>query len=87
MFNKSKPGEDNSFNIPTMSDRTPPQPESRALEPSRPAAPPSPASAPIRSTNLSTLTVFTWKLALIDMAWGATASALASAAGAAVARV
>lgn len=37
-------------------------------------------------TNLSTLTVFTWKLALIDMAWGATASALASAAGAAVAR-
>lgn len=55
MFNKSKP-EDGGFNIPSMSDRTPPQPESRALEPSRPATPPTPASAPIRSTNLSTLT-------------------------------
>ena len=57
MFNKSKP-EEGGFNIPSMSDRTPPQPESRALEPSRPATPPTPsmASQPIRSTNLSTLT-------------------------------
>ncbi len=37
-------------------------------------------------TNLSTLSAFTWKLAAIDMAWGAIASAGASAAGAAVAR-
>lgn len=37
-------------------------------------------------TNLSTLTAFTWKLAFIDIAWGAIASAAASSAGAAVAR-
>lgn len=54
MFNKSKP-DDGGFNIPSMSDRTP-QPESRALEPSQRPPAPSPASQPIRSTNLSTLT-------------------------------
>ncbi len=54
MFNRSKP-EDGGFNIPSMSDRTP-QPEGRALEPARPAAPPATSSGPIRSTNLSTLT-------------------------------
>ncbi|HEY0102024.1 MAG TPA: polymer-forming cytoskeletal protein [Brevundimonas sp.] len=54
MFNRSKP-EDGNFNIPSMSDRTP-QPEGRALEPARPAAPPATSSGPVRSTNLSTLT-------------------------------
>ena len=38
-------------------------------------------------TNLSTLAAFTWKLAFIDIAWGAIASATASAAGAAILRV
>ena len=37
-------------------------------------------------TNLATLQAFTWRLALIDMAWGTLATALASAAGAAAAR-
>ena len=37
-------------------------------------------------TNLSTLTAFTWKLAIIDIGWGAFASAVAAASGAAVAR-
>ncbi len=54
MFNRNKP-EDGGFNIPSMSDRTP-QPEGRALEPARPAAPPATTSGPSRSTNLSTLT-------------------------------
>lgn len=54
MFNRNKP-EDGGFNIPSMSDRTP-QPEGRALEPARPAAPPATTSGPGRSTNLSTLT-------------------------------
>lgn len=55
MFNKSKPGaDDGSFNIPTMSDRTP-QPESRALDTPRPSTPAPTPSAPSRSTNLSTL--------------------------------
>ncbi len=53
MFNRNKP-EDGGFNIPSMSDRTP-QPEGRALEPARPAAPAT-TSGPSRSTNLSTLT-------------------------------
>lgn len=38
-------------------------------------------------TNLATLEAFTWRLALIDMAWGSAATALASAAGAAAARL
>jgi uncharacterized membrane protein len=38
-------------------------------------------------TNLATLEAFTWRLSLIDMAWGTTATALASAAGAAAARL
>jgi uncharacterized membrane protein len=37
-------------------------------------------------TNLSTLTAFTWKLAIIDIGWGALASAAAAASAAAVAR-
>lgn len=37
-------------------------------------------------TNLATLEAFTWRLSLIDMAWGGFATALASAAGAAAAR-
>jgi cytoskeletal protein CcmA (bactofilin family) len=53
MFNKSKPGSDDGFNVPLMNDRTP-QPESRALDMPRPSAP-TPASQP-RSSNLSTLT-------------------------------
>jgi uncharacterized membrane protein len=38
-------------------------------------------------TNLSTLEAFTWRLSLIDMAWGTIATALASGAGAAAARL
>ena len=38
-------------------------------------------------TNLATLAAFTWKLALIDMAWGTFATATASAAGALAARL
>lgn len=38
-------------------------------------------------TNLATLEAFTWRLALADMAWGTSATALASAAGAAAARI
>jgi len=38
-------------------------------------------------TNLATLEAFTWRLSLIDMAWGTFATALASAAGAAAARL
>jgi len=38
-------------------------------------------------TNLATLEAFTWRLSLIDMAWGTVATALASAAGAASARL
>jgi uncharacterized membrane protein len=38
-------------------------------------------------TNLATLSAFTWRLAVIDIAWGACATAVASAAGAAAARI
>ena len=38
-------------------------------------------------TNLATLEAFTWRLSLIDMAWGTIATGLASAAGAASARL
>ena len=38
-------------------------------------------------TNLATLEAFTWRLSLIDMTWGTVATALATAAGAAAARM
>ncbi len=38
-------------------------------------------------TNLATLEAFTWRLSLIDMAWGTTATAIAAASGAAAARL
>ncbi|MBL9011624.1 MAG: DUF2177 family protein [Alphaproteobacteria bacterium] len=37
-------------------------------------------------TNLATLNAFTWRLAVIDIAWGTCATATAAAAGAAAAR-
>lgn len=56
MFNKSRPtGDEGSFNIPSLGDRTPPG-DPRPAEPLRHAPAPSTPQPPVRSTNLSTLT-------------------------------